>query len=630
MAKKQYYAISIFAFFITITAVLWSSGAPLWIGWRVYPEQILLVALSLAMAVSYLNNPGKYNFLSIFLSVVSLMFGIWLAVRFPVLSENVFYHPTEALIISMIGITLIVEAVRRTMGWSLIIILALVCLYALFSSNFSGPLQSRSIAPDRLLKFLILDSASLAGTALTIAVAVVVPFLILSQLLLATGGSQFFSDFSLAIAGRKRGGSGKIAILGSAFFGSVSGSAVSNVASTGAITIPMMKDGGYKNETAGAIEAAASTGGQLMPPIMGAAAFLLAENLQASYIDVMAAAIIPSLLYYISLFMFADLEAGRLKINRVPENLIPRLSKVIKRGWFVFIPFAVILIGLFNFHLRPETAALIAIVVFILLSLFLRYDNSQLDFGIYLRSFIAAGKAAVEIILICAIAGMIIGLVARSGLSFGLGFFLVQLGKSSLLLLLVVTATVCIVMGMGLPTVGVYLLLASLAAPPLVELGLNPMAAHLFVLYFGMLSMLTPPVAIAAFVAANLAKADAMRTALESVRIGWPAYLIPFLFVVTPELLFEGSLIAILVLFCKSLVGVFIITSGIVGFINTNLNLISRCAFVILGVAILMPHEVANGIMWLNIIATSIGGIVIWFSRKNNTQKNENIPRVSE
>ena len=630
MAKKQYYAISIFAFFITITAVLWSSGAPLWIGWRVYPEQILLVALSLAMAVSYLNNPGKYNFLSIVLSVVSLMFGIWLAVRFPVLSENVFYHPTEALIISMIGISLIVEAVRRTMGWSLIIILALVCLYALFSSNFSGPLQSRSIAPDRLLKFLILDSASLAGTALTIAVAVVVPFLILSQLLLATGGSQFFSDFSLAIAGRKRGGSGKIAILGSAFFGSVSGSAVSNVASTGAITIPMMKDGGYKNETAGAIEAAASTGGQLMPPIMGAAAFLLAENLQASYIDVMAAAIIPSLLYYISLFMFADLEAGRLKINRVPENLIPRLSKVIKRGWFVFIPFAVILIGLFNFHLRPETAALIAIVVFILLSLFLRYDNSQLDFDIYLRSFIAAGKAAVEIILICAIAGMIIGLVARSGLSFGLGFFLVQLGKSSLLLLLVVTATVCIVMGMGLPTVGVYLLLASLAAPPLVELGLNPMAAHLFVLYFGMLSMLTPPVAIAAFVAANLAKADAMRTALESVRIGWPAYLIPFLFVVTPELLFEGSLIAILVLFCKSLVGVFIITSGIVGFINTNLNLISRCAFVILGVAILMPHEIANGMIWLNIIATSIGGIVIWFSRKNNTQKNENIPQMSE
>ena len=616
MAKKQSYVLSLLAFFITSTAVLWSSGAPLWIGWRVYPEQILVVALSLAMAVSFLNKPGNYNLLSVILSVISLVFGIWLAVRFPVLSENVFYHPTEALIISVTGIILILEAVRRTMGWSLIIILALVCIYALFSSNFSGPLQSRSIAPDRLLKFLILDSASLAGTALTIAVAVVIPFLILAQLLLATGGAKFFSDFSLALAGRKRGGAGKIAILGSAFFGSVSGSAVSNVASTGAITIPMMKDGGYKNETAGAIEAAASTGGQLMPPIMGAAAFLLAENLQASYIDVMAAAIIPSLLYYISLFMFADLEAGRRQIDRVPENQIPKLSQVIKQGWFVFIPFALILIGLFNFHLRPETAALIAIVAFVLISFFLRYDKSSLDLDIYLRSLVAAGKAAVEIILICAIAGMIIGLVARSGLSFGLGFFLVQLGKSSLLLLLLVTAIVCIIMGMGLPTVGVYLLLASLAAPPLVELGLNPMAAHLFVLYFGMLSMLTPPVAIAAFVAANLAKADAMRTALESVRIGWPAYLIPFIFVVTPELLFEGSLLGIFLIFCKSLVGVFIITSGIVGFINVNLNLFTRCVFIITGAMILFPSSVADGVLWINIIATVIGIVIIWINRR--------------
>tara|TARA_Y100001954_G_scaffold230886_1_gene279251 strand:- start:101 stop:1075 length:975 start_codon:yes stop_codon:yes gene_type:complete len=314
--------------------------------------------------------------------------------------------------------------------------------------------------------------------------------------------------------------------------------------------------------------------------------------------------------------MFADLEAGRRQIDRVPENQIPKLSHVIKRGWFVFVPFALILVGLFNFHLRPETAALIAIIAFVLISFFLRYDKSPLDLGIYLRSLIAAGKAAVEIILICAIAGMIIGLVARSGLSFGLGFFLVQLGKSSLLLLLVVTATVCIIMGMGLPTVGVYLLLASLAAPPLVELGLNPMAAHLFVLYFGMLSMLTPPVAIAAFVAANLAKADAMRTALESVRIGWPAYLIPFIFVVTPELLFEGSLVAILLIFCKSLVGVFIITSGIVGFINVNLNLFTRCIFMIIGAMILMPPSLANEIVWINIIATAIGSGIIWLNRR--------------
>ena len=616
MSKINGSVISLFAFMITFTAVFWSSGAPLWFDWRVYPEQILLVALAFALAVAFLTRPGSLHSLSIILAILSLLFGSWLAIRFPVLSENVFYHPTEALVVSLLGIVLILEAVRRTMGWSLIVILGLVCLYALFSSNFSGPLQSRSISPDRLLKFLVLDSASLAGAALTIAVAVVVPFLILAQLLLATGGAKFFSDFSLAIAGRKRGGAGKIAILGSAFFGSVSGSAVSNVASTGAITIPMMKDGGYRKETAGAIEAAASTGGQLMPPIMGAAAFLLAENLQANYIDVMKAALIPSILYYISLFMFADLEAGRRQIDRVPEHMIPNLSAVIKRGWFVFIPFALILIALFNFNLRPETAALVAVLSFIIISLFLRYDGSKLEISLFLKSFISAGKAAVEIILICAIAGMIIGLVARSGLSFGLGFFLVQLGKSSLLLLLIVTAVVCIVMGMGLPTVGVYLLLASLAAPPLVELGLNPMAAHLFVLYFGMLSMLTPPVAIAAFVAANLAKADAMRTAMEAVRIGWPAYLIPFIFVATPELLLNGSLPMIVIVLVKSLIGVAIITSGIVGFWKVELNSFERLLLMISGIIVLLPLSLADEIAWLFFGSVLLTFGVYWRSAK--------------
>jgi TRAP transporter 4TM/12TM fusion protein len=616
MSKINGSVISLFAFMITFTAVFWSSGAPLWFDWRVYPEQILLVALAFALSVAFLTRPGSLHSLSIILAILSLLFGSWLAIRFPVLSENVFYHPTEALVVSLLGIVLILEAVRRTMGWSLIVILGLVCLYALFSSNFSGPLQSRSISPDRLLKFLILDSASLAGAALTIAVAVVVPFLILAQLLLATGGAKFFSDFSLALAGRKRGGAGKIAILGSAFFGSVSGSAVSNVASTGAITIPMMKDGGYQKETAGAIEAAASTGGQLMPPIMGAAAFLLAENLQANYIDVMKAALIPSILYYMSLFLFADLEAGRRQIDRVPEHMIPNLSAVIKRGWFVFIPFALILIALFNFNLRPETAALVAVLSFIIISLFLRYDGSKLDISLFLKSFISAGKAAVEIILICAIAGMIIGLVARSGLSFGLGFFLVQLGKSSLLLLLIVTAVVCIVMGMGLPTVGVYLLLASLAAPPLVQLGLNPMAAHLFVLYFGMLSMLTPPVAIAAFVAANLAKADAMRTALEAVRIGWPAYLIPFIFVATPELLLNGSLPMVLIVFVKSLIGVAIITSGIVGFWKVELNSFERLLLMISGIIVLLPLSLADEIAWLFFGSVLLTFGVYWRSAK--------------
>lgn len=584
----------------TLTAIFWSSGAPLWIGWRVYTEQILIAALAMALAIAYLTKTGRWPLLSYAFAVASIGFGGWLAVRFPTLSENVFYHPTEALIVSIIGFVLIIEGVRRTMGWSLIIILACVCLYALFSSNFSGPLQSRSIAPDRLLTFLVLDSASLAGAALTIAVAVVLPFLLLAQLLLATGGSAFFSDLSLALAGRKRGGAGKIAILGSAFFGSVSGSAVSNVASTGAITIPMMKEGGYRAKTAAAIEASASTGGQLMPPIMGAAAFLLAENLQASYTTVMLAALAPSVLYYFSLFVFADLEAGRLGIDRVEESRIPALFGVARRGWFVFAPFVVLILCLFSFNLRPETSALIAVSVLFLLSLIRTYDRRRVTPRVIGEVLIAAGKSAVEIILICAIAGMIIGLVARSGLSFGLGFFLVQLGESSLLLLLAVTAAVCIVMGMGLPTVGVYLLLASLAAPPLVELGLQPMAAHLFVLYFGMLSMLTPPVAIAAFVAANMAKAPPMATGWEAVRIAWPAYLIPFLFAFSPALLLEGTFLDVAATLVTAGVGVYFVTAGFVGFLIKPLSAAMRLISITGGFCVLLPWGVAPGAVWIN------------------------------
>ena len=213
---------------------------------------------------------------------------------------------------------------------------------------------------------------------------------------------------------------------------------------------------------------------------------------------------------------------------------------------------------------------------------------------------ITAGRAAVEIILICAIAGMIIGLVARSGLSFGLGFFLVQLGQSSLLLLLMVTGLVCIVMGMGLPTVGVYLLLASLAAPPLVELGLQPMAAHLFVLYFGMLSMLTPPVAIAAFVAANMAKAPPMGTGLEAVRIAWPAYLIPFFFAISPALIFDAPLLIVALTVLKALIGVYVVTAGIVGFLGRDLERHERLLLGLAGIAILCPWEAFGAAMLVN------------------------------
>ncbi len=606
----------------TLAAIFWSSSLPLWIGWRVYSEQILTAALCLSLTIVYLTRspirgsevkPGR---ISHALAIVSILLGIYLVIRFPYLTENYFYHPIEALIVSVVTLMLLLEAIRRTIGWSLIIILGTICLYALFSDMLPGPLQSRPLKPDRLVTGLVLDSASLAGAALYIAVAVVVPFLILAQLLLVTGGSAFFSDLSVALTGRRRGGAGKIAIIGSAFFGSVSGSAVSNVASTGAITIPLMKDGGYRPKTAAAIEASASTGGQLMPPIMGASAFLLAENLQVSYSSVMLAAIVPSLLYYLSLFFFADFEAGRLNIARVEESRIPPIGSVLRKGWFVIVPFVVLVGGLFQLNLRPETAALYAVLVLFVLGLMRTYDGGRINVTAIVEVLVRSGRAAVEIILICAIAGMIIALFARSGLSFGMGFFLVQLGKSSLLLLLVVTALVCIILGMGLPTVGVYLLLSTLAAPPLIELGLLPMAAHLFVLYFGMLSMLTPPVAIAAFVAANMAKSQPMATGWEAVRIAWPAFLVPFLFAASPQLLLYGTPLDDVLVISTAVVGVYLVTAGIVGFLNRALGWPERLISIVCGIAALLPHGLFSGALVV-CFAGVIGGIVLWlFSRR--------------
>lgn len=610
-------ALSVLGAAAAILAVVWSSSLPLWLGVRVYSEQLLLVVLAISLAMCFLGRRwngeagGRVPALDLGLAALSLGWGIALAVRFPVLSQEIFYHPTEALAFSLIGLPLLVEGVRRTMGWSLLAILAAVCLYALFADQFSGPLENRPIKPERLATYLILDSAALPGQALYIAVAVVFPFLILAQLLLATGGSGFFSDISMALMGRSRGGAGKIAIMGSAFFGSVSGSAVSNVASTGAITIPLMKQGGYKPHTAAAIEATASTGGQLMPPIMGAAAFLLAENLQVSYTEVMLAALIPSALYYIALFVFADVEAARRGIARVEESRIPRALTVLIRGWFVLAPFVVLLGGLFAFNLRPETAALYAALTLFLLSLVRTYAGGPIKPRLLWDTLSRAGRSGVEIVLICAIAGMIIGLFARSGLSFGLTHFLIQLGEASLLLLLAVTAGVCILLGMGLPTVGVYLLLSTLAAPPLVKLGLDPMAAHMFVLYFGMLSMITPPVAIAAFVAANMAGARPMATGWEAVRIGWTAYIVPFLFAGSPALLLIGGPVEVAAAMVTAVAGVWLATCGIVGWLGRMLSAPERLAAGLCGVAAMVPHGAVEFGTLLNLIGLA-GGAAIW------------------
>jgi TRAP transporter 4TM/12TM fusion protein len=610
--------------FIALAAMFWALGGPVRLGLQIYAEQLLISVLAATLAVCFLTRRAwrrspvsapipAYDYL---LAAAAIAHGAYLTWVFPDLATSVFFRPTEAIIVSSIGLALLLEGLRRAVGWALVVILGLVVFYALFSSNFGGVFAGRSIAPRRVVNFLVLDSAAMAGAALYIAVSVVIPFVLLAQLLLGTGGSQFFSDLSAALMGRYRGGAGKIAIVGSALMGTVSGSAVSNVASTGGITIPLMKSSGYPARTAAAIEATASTGGQLMPPVMGAAAFLMAENLQVPYPQVVLASIVPSILYFLSIFVFADLEAGRRGIAPLPASRIPALLGVLARGWFLLLPFVVLIVGLFSFALRAETAAIYAVGTLALLGLVRTYDGGRIGWRVLLDTLVRTGQGSVEIVIICAAAGMIIGIVGLSGLSFGLGFFLIQMGQSSLFLLLVVTGVVCILMGMGLPTVGVYLLLATLAAPPLVALGLSPMAAHMFVMYFGMLSMITPPVAIAAFVAANMAGTEPMRTSVEAVRVGWPAFVVPFLFVASPSLLLAGTPVDNVVALVTACLGVTLLTAAIAGFAAGHMTLPQRALMTVPGVLLLLPPEMLPAAP-LVYLSAGAAGIVLWRATRN-------------
>ena len=599
---------------ITLIVLAWAAELPYRLGLALYSEQALSAILALSLTLVFLGvsvrRPGGrlpwYDWVA---SALGLAAGGYTAVRYPVLAEEFFFRPLETTVLGLILIVLVVEALRRTTGWSLLGVLLLFFAYALFGHLVPGRLAGRSLEVLEMFSYLGIDNVAMLGLPLRVISTMVLIFIFLGQLLLRSGGSAFFSDLASALMGRSRGGAAKIGVFASALFGSISGSAVANVASTGVITIPLMRRSGYKPHVSAAIEAAASTGGQAMPPIMGAAAFLMAELLGVSYGEVVKAAILPAILYYFAVFIQADLEAGRQGIGPVEAAEIPPLGKVLMEGWYFPIPFVVLIISLFRWNLTPATAGLYAAGSLIALSLVLSYRGTRLRLGDILESLKATGQASVQIVIIGAVAGLIIGIVEVTGLSFGLTFVLVQLGENSLLLLLALTAVVCIILGMGMPTTAIYFLLATLAAPPLVQLGVQPMAAHMFVLYFGLMSMITPPVALAAFTAANLAGADPIRTSIAALRFGWPGFVVPILFVLSPSLLLYGSPLEVTLAAVTGMAGIWMASAGPAGYLVGPLTAITRTTLGFGGLALLIPAQAFPG-AWL---LESVGAVLCLF-----------------
>ena len=583
-----------------------------------YLEQALSAILGLSLLVTFLprdtsrmrSDPLPFA-LDVLLALVGFVTAAYVGVVLPVLSQAFHERTTETVVIGTVLVVLILEALRRHAGMALVIVTLGFIAYGLFGHLVPGELQGLSKGFGPLMALLALDKVALFGAALGITCTVILPYLVLGQLLYWSGGSQFFTDLAMALMGGSRGGSAKIAVVASSFFGMISGSAVANVASVGVITIPLMKDSGYSPKTAGAVEAVASTGGQLMPPVMGASAFLMAEFLQVPYSAVVAAAVIPAVLYYFALFVQTDLIAARDGIGQIPREMRPDAGTVLRQGWHFLVPFAVLLVALFFFNLRAEVGAMLACVSVIVTSVLLPYKGNALGLRKIGQAIVETGEAACSLVVVCAMAGIIIGILDISGLGFGLTFVLVELGKDNLSLLLLMTAVISIVLGMGMPTTAVYFLLATLAAPPLIKLGVDPMAAHMFVMYFGMMSMITPPVAMAAFAAANLAGSGPTETGMEAVKLGWTAFVVPFAFVMSPALLMRADWLMVLASFVSTAAGIWLVSSAIVGFFRGRLPPPMRIGFIVSGICLLVPNSVISVGVAMTATGTAIGVVCI-------------------
>lgn len=609
--------IEFLALCLTFLAIAWALGVPRMVGISFYPQQYMAMMLALAMPIAFLMLPARrdeprhvvpwYDCLAAALSFGAVLY---MTVRYPQVVNLIFARPASAWVPGTIVIVLLLETVRRSTGWALVFIIGAFLLYGLFGNYLPGRFSGRAQDWTMLAGYMAYDSNGILGLPMVVAATIVVTFILFGALLAATGGTKFFTDAALLAMGRFRGGSMKIAVLASALFGSVSGSAVANVAATGVVTIPMIKRDGYPAHKAGAIEAVASTGGQMMPPVMGAAAFLMAEFLQISYAEVAIAALVPSLLYYAALFIQTDLDAARLGIAPLPKSEIPDRRRVLG-GWHFALAFVVLIYALFTLGWQPERAALVACVCVVLTSAIFGYEAVRPKLSALFAAFPDTGKSVVEIILISAASGIVIGILNVTGLSFNLTYALVQLGGGNPIVLLVLSAAVCIVLGMGLPTLGVYVLLAALVAPALVEVGFNPIAAHLYILYFGMMSMITPPIAIASFAAASIAKAPPMATAMASVKFGWSAFIIPFLFVFSPTLILVGEPASIAQALVTAVVGVWMVSAGLAGYFLSRLSLLSRGLFIVFGLLALIPAETFPGAVYTDIIGV-LGGMVLF------------------
>ncbi len=497
-------------------------------------------------------------------------------------------------------IVLVLEATRRVCGKALPIIAMVFLLYALFGHHLPGLLAHRGYSLQRLFTQQYLTMEGIFGTPLGVSATYVFVFVLFGAFLQKSGAGQFFIDMAFALTGRSRGGPAKTAVIASGLMGSISGSAVANVATTGPFTISLMKKVGYKPHFAGAVEAAASSGGQFMPPIMGASAFIIAEFLGIQYILVVAAAAIPAFLYFLSIFASVHFEAERLGLRILKKDEIPDWKKVMKEGFYFLTPLILLIYLLAVTRVTPTRTAFWVILLTMVLS-WIRKHQRMAPREIF-QALELGAKNALTVVTACACAGLVIGVITLTGIGLQLSTLVIALSGGIMILALLFSMVGSIILGMGLPTTAAYIIMATLGAPALIEIGVHPISAHLFVFYFAIISAITPPIALAAYTAGAIAGADVNKTSITALKVALAGFFIPFMFVYNPELLMEGAPAQIVLGALTASVGVVVLSAATIGYMKIRLLLWERGAF-FLAALFLMYTGVANDLVGLGIIA---------------------------
>lgn len=555
------------------------------------------IHLGFLLVIFYINAmvDSEKRWEQIFLGIMAL-FALGGCAYITILDENLQLRAgivyASDILFAILLIIAIFEACRRKMGNPLVIITLVFVAYAFLGKYIPGFLNQPGMTLKKFTSLVYLTTDGIFGSPLYASASYVVLFVLLGAIMSVSGIGDYMTNLATSLFGHMRGGPAKVAVVASGFFGSISGSPTANVIGTGTFTIPMMKKNGFEPEFAAAVEATASTGGAIMPPIMGSTAFIMAEMLGIPYTAVAKAALIPAILYFLAVLFGVDIYAAKHGLKGIPRSQLPKVRSMLKQI-YMLAPLIFLIFCMAVFNMTIVRSGLLTIIVTLVLVEI--HPKTRMTKEQWLQIPVQTVKSAVSVGIACAMAGIISGVIMGSGLGYRISSILTSVAGTSMLLLLVLTMVVSLIMGMGVPTTAAYLVLASLVAPTMIQLGIPPLAAHMFIFYFGCISSITPPVALAAYAGAGLAGCDPNKTGYKAFRLAFCSFLMPYLFVYNPVLLMEGGVLDILWSLVTALIGAYLLASGFEGFFfRWSLKWFERPLMILGAVMLIVPGMVTD------------------------------------